>query len=158
MSQESRDFIFGSVMMLIMGILVGGSVVSYLIRFRKYWRPPSLESRERMKFVTKLSKDEVIEGLRNHKTNDIFEYAFRSESDDVFILSVKGIGRLKMPCEGNITYKIVITSEAVNTVVWVVLAESTNRDTRTNRFAIERYGWEMKGFMEKKILAVRVEE
>lgn len=32
-----------------------------------------------MKFVTQLSKDEVIEGLRSHKPNDIFEYEIRKE-------------------------------------------------------------------------------
>ncbi|MCM1268439.1 MAG: hypothetical protein NC302_11085 [Bacteroidales bacterium] len=152
MSRENMEFLFlGIAHLIIVSIVAVIPLIRYFIRARKYWRPPLLESREKMKFVTKLSKEEVIEGLRNHKTNDIFEYAFRSESDNVFILSVKGIDQFKLACEGNATYKIVITSEAENTVVWVVLIESANRN------AIERYGFEMKGFMEKKILAVRVE-
>lgn len=106
--------------------------------------PPSSESREKMKFVTRLSKNEVIEGLRSHKANDIFEYEFRSESDIVYILLIKEIGQFNLYCKGNVTYKVVITSEAENTVVCVVLYKGDNEN------AIERYGWELKGFMEKK--------
>lgn len=151
MSQESLDWVWISVLTLIMCVLLGRMLVSYFIRAGKYWTPPSLESREKMKFVTQLSKDEVIEGLRSHKVNDIFEYEFRSESDMVYILLIKGIDFFKGYCKENVTYKVVITSETENTVVWVVLYEGDNEN------AIERYGWELKGFMEKKIMAVRVE-
>lgn len=111
----------------------------------------SQESREKMKFVTQLSKDEVIEGLRSHKANDIFEYEMKSESDNVYILLIKGIGQLNGYCKEKVTYKVVITPETENTVVRVVLYKGDNEN------AIERYGWELKGFMEKKIMAVRVE-
>ena len=151
MSQDILDVIWFSVLSLIMFVLVGRTLVLYFIRARKYWTPPSSESREKMKFVTQLSKDEVIEGLRSHKANDIFEYEFRSESDTVYILLIKGIDFFKVYCKENVTYKVAITSEAKNTVVWVVLYEGDNEN------AIERYGWELKGFMEKKIMAVRVE-
>ncbi len=152
MNQGIMDFIWISILMLIMCVLLGRMLVSYFIRAGKYGGiPPSPESREKMKFVTQLTKAEVIEGLRSHKVNDIFEYEFRSESDIVYILSIKGIGMLNLACEGNVTYKLVISSKADNTVVWVVLYEGDNED------AIERYSWELKGFMEKKIMAVRVE-
>ena len=152
MSQEMSDAILVSIMTLIMGILIVRMLILYFIRARKYGGiPPSSESREKMKFVTRLSKDEVIEGLRSHKANDIFEYEFRSESDIVYILLIKGIDQFKGYCKGNVTYKVVIISEAENTVVWIVLDEGGNAN------AIERYGWELKGFMEKKIMAVRVE-
>ncbi|MDE5596446.1 MAG: hypothetical protein K2J04_01275 [Lachnospiraceae bacterium] len=151
MRQEILDFIWISVMTLIMCILVVRMLVSYFIRAGKYWAPPSSENRDKMKFVTQLSKDEVIEGLRSHKANDIFEYEFRSESDMVYILLIKEIDQFKLYCKGNVTYKLVISSKADNTVVWVVLYKGDNEN------AIERYGWELKGFMEKKIRAVRVE-
>ena len=152
MSQGILDFIWISILTLIMCVLLGRMLGSYFIRAGKYGGiPPSSESREKMKFVTQLTKAEVIEGLRSHKVNDIFEYEFRSESDVVYILSIKGIGRLNGYCEGDVTYKLVIISKPENTVVWVVLYEGDNEN------AIERYGWELKGFMEKKIMAVRVE-
>lgn len=151
MRQYISDAIWISIMMLIISVILGRMLILYFIRVRKYWTPPSLESREKMKFVTQLSKDEVIEGLRSHKINDIFEYEFRSESDIVYRLLIKEIDQFKGYCKGNVTYKVVITSEAGNTVVWVVLYEADNEN------AIERFGWEMKGFMEKKIMAVRVE-
>lgn len=152
MSQESMDAIWISIVMLIICVILGRMLAFYFIRARKYGgMPPSSESREKMKFVTRLSKNEVIEGLRSHKANDIFEYEFRSESDIVYILLIKEIGQFNLYCKGNVTYKVVITSEAENTVVWVVLYKGDNEN------AIERYGWELKGFMEKKIMAVRVE-
>ena len=151
MSQGILDFIWISVLTLIMCVLLGRMLVSYFIRAGKYWTPPSSESREKMKFVTQLTKAEVIEGLRSHKVNDIFEYEFRSESDMVYILLIKEIDQFKLYCKGNVTYKLVISSKADHTVVWVVLYEGDNED------AIERYSWELKGFMEKKIMAVRVE-
>lgn len=151
MRQEIVDAIWISIVMLILFVILSRMLVLYFIRVTKYWTPPSLESREKMKFVTQLSKDEVIEGLRSHKVNDIFEYEFKSESDIVYVLLIKGIGQLNLYCKGNVTYKVVITSEAENTVVWVVLDEGDNAN------AIERYGWELKGFLEKKIMAVRVE-
>lgn len=151
MRQYIVDAIWISIMMLIISVILGRMLILYFIRVSKYWTPPSLESREKMKFVTQLSKDEVIEGLRSHKINDIFEYEFRSESDIVYRLLIKEIGKYNLYCKGNVTYKLVITSKAENTVVWVVLYEADNEN------AIERFGWEMKGFMEKKIMAVRVE-
>lgn len=151
MNQESRDVIWISIVMFIICVILGRMLILYIIRVRKYWTPSSLESREKMKFVTRLSKDEVIEGLRSHKVNDIFEYEFRSESDLVYRLMIKEIGQFNLYCKGNVTYKVVIASEAENTVVQVVLYEGDNAN------AIERYGWELKGFMEKKIMAVRVE-
>ena len=152
MSQENIEFLVTWVgFIIILSIVTVRPLILYFIRAKKYWMPPSSESREKMKFVTQLSKDEVIEGLRNHKANDIFEYEFRSESDIVYILLIKGIDQFKLGCKGNVTYKVVITSEAENTVVWIVLDEGDNAN------AIERYGWELKGFMEKKIMAVRVE-
>ena len=140
------------VFIVILSIMAVKPMVSCLTRGIKYGGiPSSSENREKMKFVTQLSKAEVIEGLRSHKANDIFEYEFRSESDIVYILLIKGIDFFKGYCKENVTYKVVITSETENTVVWVVLYEGDNEN------AIERYGWELKGFMEKKIMAVRVE-
>lgn len=152
MSQESRDVIWASITTLIMCILIARIFILFLIRARKYGgMPHSSESREKMKFVTRLSKDEVIEGLRSHKANDIFEYEFRSESDFVYILLIKGIDFFKGYSKEKVTYKVVITPEAENTVVQVILYEGDNEN------AIERYAWELKGFMEKKIMAIRVE-
>ena len=95
--------------------------------------------------------EEVIEGLRSHKTNDIFEYELRSENDFVYRLWIKGIGQFNLGCKGNVKYRLMIVEKPENTVVWVVLCEGDNEN------AIERYSWELKGFMEKKIMAVRVE-
>ena len=153
MSQENIEFLaVGVAFIIILSIMGVKPLVSCLIRGIKYGGiPSSSENCEKMKFVTQLSKDEVIEGLRSHKANDIFEYEFRSESDSVYILLIKEIDQFKLYCKGNVTYKLVITSKPDNTVVWVVLYKGDNED------AIERYSWELKGFMEKKIMAVRVE-
>ena len=69
MSQEKIDFliiyIFG---LILLSILTVRPIVLYFIRVRKYGRLPlSPESRKKMKFITQLSKNEVIEGLRSHK-------------------------------------------------------------------------------------------
>lgn len=150
MSQDYRAFLIIFIIHLMIGIIVIRTIVLYLIRAIKYGGMPLLsESRENMKFVTQLSQDEVIERLRSHKTNDIFEYEFKKESDIVYILLIKGIDRFNFYCEGKVKYKVVIKSESANTVLWLVLAEGDNKK------AIERYGWELKGFMEKKIKAVR---
>lgn len=152
MSQESLEVIFYSIFSLILGIIIFKMLVLYFIRARKYGAiPPSSESREKMKFVTRLSKDEVIEGLRSHKANDIFEYEFRTESDFVYRLWIKGINYFKGYCKGNAKYRLMIIQKPENTVVWVVLFECDNETAK------ERYSWELKGFMEKKIMAVRVE-
>ncbi len=152
MSQESIEVLFFSVWSLIMVVMISRTWILYFIRARKYGGiPPSLESRVRMKFVTQLSKDEVIEGLRSHKPNDIFEYEIRSENDFVYRLWIKGIDQFKGYCKGNAKYRLMIIQKPENTVVWVVLLSCDNETAK------ERYGWELKGFMEKKIMAVRVE-
>ena len=155
MSQESSALIFYSIYSigsLVLGIIIFKMLISYFIRARKYGGiPPSSESRVKMKFVTQLSKDEVIEGLRSHKVNDIFEYEFRSENDSVYRLWIKGIDQFKGYCKGNAKYRLMIVGKPENTVVWVALYECDNETAK------ERYSWELKGFMEKKIMAVRVE-
>lgn len=152
MSQESLEVIIFSVWSLILVGMISRTLVLYFIRATKYGGiPPSSESRKKMKFVTQLSKDEVVEGLRSHKANDIFEYEFRSENDFVYRLWIKGIDQFKGYCKGNVKYRLMIIEKPKNTVVWVVLCEGDNEN------AIERYSWELKGFMEKKIMAVRVE-
>ena len=150
MSQESIIFMF--IIYIIIGAIIFRTIVLYLIRASKYGgMPPSSESREKMKFVSPLSQDEVIERLKSHKANDIFEYEFKKESDVVYILLIKGIDQFKLYCKGKVKYKAVIKSKSENTEIWLVFVEGDNKR------AIERYGWEMKGFMEKKIKAVRVE-
>ena len=64
---------------------------------------------------------------------------------------VKGIDQFKLYCKGKVKYKAVIKSKSENTEIWLVFVKGDNKR------AIERYGWEMKGFMEKKIKAVREE-
>ncbi|MBD5549656.1 MAG: hypothetical protein HDQ96_00530 [Lachnospiraceae bacterium] len=150
MSQENIAILILFIVHLVIGIIVLRTIVLYLIRASKYGgMPPSSESREKMKFVSPFSEDEVIEMLKSHNTNDIFEYEFKKESDSVYILLIKGIDTFNFYCEGKVNYKVVINSESANTVLWLVLAEGDNKK------AIERYGWELKGFMEKKIKAVR---
>ena len=150
MSQENIAILILFIVHSIIGIIVLSTIILYLIRASKYGgMPPSSESREEMEFVTRFSKDEVIERLKSHNTNDIFEYEFRKESDSVYILLIKGIDMFHFYCEGKVNYKVVIKSESANTVLWLILAEGDNKK------AIERYGWELKGFMEKKIKAVR---
>jgi len=83
-----------SVWSLILAVMISRTLVLYFIRVRKYGAIPlSSESRKKMKFVTTLSKDEVVEGIRSHKTNDIFEYELRSENDIVYRLWIKGISQ-----------------------------------------------------------------
>ncbi|MDE6750389.1 MAG: hypothetical protein K2K21_15230 [Lachnospiraceae bacterium] len=152
MNKDNMQFFILSIFYLILSIIVVRTIVMYLIRLSKYGGvPSSLESREEMKFVSPFSQDEVIERLKSHNTNDIFEYEFKKESDIVYILLIKGIDVFHLYCEGKVKYKVVIKSKSENTEIWLVFVEGDN-----NR-AIERYGWEMKGFMEKKIKAVREE-
>ena len=61
-----------------------------------------------MKFVTQLSKDEVVEGLRSHKANDIFEYELRSENAFAYRLWIKGIDQFKGFCKGNVKYRLIM--------------------------------------------------
>lgn len=150
MSQENIAILILFIVHLIIGIIVIRTIVLYLIRASKYGgMPPSSESREKMEFVTQLSQDEVIERLKSHNTNDIFEYEFKKESDSVYILLIKGIDMFNFYCDGKVKYKVEIEAKSANTVLWLVLAEGDNKK------AIERYGWELKGFLEKKIKAVR---
>lgn len=153
MSQEDIEFLALSIeFILIISIMGVKPLLACLVRGRKYGGiPPSAESCVKMKYVTQLLKDDVIEGLRSHKANDVFEYEFRSESDFIYRLWIKGIDYFKGYCKGNAKYRLMIIQKPENTVVWVVLYE------RDNNAAIERYSWELKGFMEKKIMAVRVE-
>ncbi|MDE7282028.1 MAG: hypothetical protein K2N85_00330 [Lachnospiraceae bacterium] len=152
MGQENIAILILFIIHIILGIIVLSTIILYLIRANKYGGiPPSVESREKMKFVSPFSQDEVIERLKSHNTNDIFEYEFKKESDIVYILLIKGIDVFHLYCEGKVKYKVVIKSNPDNTALWLVFVEGDNKR------AIERYGWEMKGFMEKKIKAVREE-
>ena len=152
MSQENIAFFIMFIINLVIGMAVVRTIVLYMIRASKYGGiPPSSESREKMKFITSLSQDDVIERLKRHTTNDIFQYEFKKESDIAYILLIKGIEVFNFYCKGNVKYKVMIISKLESTALWLVLDEFDNKN------AVERYCWELKGFMEKKIKAIREE-
>lgn len=127
-------------------------LISYFIRAYKYGGITAYpEKPKKMKFITKLQNDEVVEKLRQHSVSDIFEYEFKREDDMVYILNINKIEFWRVPCYKKAKYRIVIKPEEKNTALYIILCEADSD------YAIERYGWEMKGFMEKKIMAVRIE-
>ena len=109
------------------------------------------ESRERMKFITRYSPDEVVWKLRCHGAGDVFAYKVKKESDAVLLLTVTGVQCPFSRCAVEAKYKIAIKEEGEHTAIWVFLVEYSDE------FIKERFGWEMKGFIIKKLDAENVE-
>ncbi|MBO5032830.1 MAG: hypothetical protein J6D08_13265 [Lachnospiraceae bacterium] len=134
-----------------MGAIIVKVLGSYFIRLRKYGDTYPSEPKERMRYITKLSRDEVLEKLKYRQTNDIFDFEFKREKNDVYLLTITGIGQEYLYCSGAVKYKILVTSEQEGTSVWLFMI------SYNSRMAVRRYAWELKGFLEKKIQAIRVE-
>ena len=111
------------------------------------------ESRERMKFITKYSPDEVVWKLSCRSPNDVFRYEVKKEADAVLLFIINGVQGLvyRGGVEGETKYKIAIRQEGEHTAIWVFLLEYRDE------YLKERYGWEMKGFLIKKLDAENVE-
>ena len=76
-----------------------GLVIVFVVNFIPYYRrkklyktdPKTSESRERMKFITKYSPDEVVWKLRCRNSDDVFRYEVKKETNAVLLLIVKGV-------------------------------------------------------------------
>lgn len=140
------------VMFLVIAIPVFIGLISYFVRAYKYGGITAYpEKPKKMKFLTKLTKEEVIERLRQHDVSDIFDYEFKREDDKVYIFNINKIEFWRGRCYKKAKYKIVIKPEEKNTALWIILFEADSD------YAIERYGWELKGSMKKRIMAERTE-
>lgn len=64
----------------------------------------------------------------------------------VYILNINKIEFWRVPCYKKAKYRIVIKPEEKNTALYIILCEADSD------YAIERYGWEMKGFMENSLM------
>ena len=73
------------------------------------------------------------------------------ETDGVFIFTINSIRQEYGYCGGKIKYRVTVTTEAEGCIIWFYLSESRSKSAET------RYAWELKGFMEEKVRAVRVE-
>ena len=136
-----------------------GLVIVFVVNFIPYYRrrklyktdPKTSESRERMKFITKYSPDEVVWKLRCHDAGDVFEYEVRKEADAVLLLILTGVKCSSYRCPVEARYKIAIKQEGEHTAIWVFLLEYSHESVK------DRFGWEMKGFLIKKLDAENVE-
>lgn len=153
--EKSNDvgfFLIWSIMLLFMMLFVVKPIKEYQIRYQKYGRIPPFEHREKMKYITNFSRDKVIETLCQYQeAHGIFEYTFEMEKDGVFIFTINSIRQEYGYCGGKIKYRVTVTTEAEGCIIWFYLSESRSKSAET------RYAWELKGFMEEKVCAVRVE-
>ncbi len=148
---EGFDF-FARVMILIMAIASAANLISYYKRMKLYKTDPKTsESRERMKFITKYSPDEVVSKLMCHNLGDIFGYEVKREADAVLLLILTGVGCFRSFGKRGARYKIAMKQEGEHTAIWVFLLEYSDE------YVKDRYGWELKGFLIKKLDAENVE-
>ncbi len=138
-----------------------GLVIVFVVNFIPYYRrkklyktdPKTSESRERMKFITKYSPDEVVWKLRCRGAGEAIGYEVKKESDAVLLLIVKGVqgSFSRNTVEREAKYKMAIKQEGEHTAIWVFLLEYSDEEVK------DRYGWELKGFLIKKLEAEIVE-
>ena len=150
---EGFDF-FARVMILIMAIASAANLISYYKRMKLYKTDPKTsESRERMKFITKYSPDEVVWKLRCRGAGEAIGYEVKKESDAVLLLIVKGVqgSFSRNTVEREAKYKMAMKQEGEHTAIWVFLLEYSDE------YVKDRYGWELKGFLIKKLDAENVE-
>ena len=152
MHQSEGIDLFAIIMFLMITISYFVTRIPYYKR-RKLYRTDSgtSESRERMKFITMYSPDEVVWKLRCHGAGDVFEYKVKKESDAVLLLTITDVQCSFYRCAIEAKYKIAIKEEGEHTAIWVFLVEYSDE------FIKERFGWEMKGFIIKKLDAENVE-
>ena len=145
---------FAVVYSLFLLIVFALILISYYKRRKLYKTDPKTsESRERMKFITKYSPDEVVSKLMCHDLRDVFGYEIKKEADAVLLLIITGVA---FPFNYGLRvrearYKIAIKQEGEHTAIWVFLLEYSDEEVK------DRYGWEMKGFLIKKLDAENVE-
>ena len=107
----------------------------------------------RMKYVTKLSCEEVLERLRQDTDSRIL---LKKEKDDrrdeLYLLSMNSRAPFYSgsTCE-KARYRVLVTLAQEGSTVWVYLSQCRNP------YALNRYAERLKRFLEKRIEAVRVE-
>ena len=152
MHQSEGIDLFAIIMFLTIAIPSVIELIPYYKR-KKLYKTDSRtsESRERMKFITRYSPDEVVWKLRCHGAGDVFLYEVKKESDAVLLLTVTGVQCSFYRSDVEAKYKIAIKKEGEHTAIWVFLIDYGNELIK------DRYGWEMKGFIIKKLDAENVE-
>lgn len=103
--------------------------------------------RPRMKYITKLSCGQIIERLQTDSGNMI-KYEFGEEEEGSYTLTVNGVAN----CRGRAEYKVVIVPEQEWNAVYFLIT-----DYKASPYALGAFAWELKGVLEKKLEAVRVE-
>lgn len=148
MNQQIDYFgIFIGIFILIVGVT---SLVSLLTRTLSCKGVATTNAnRKNMMFITKLDTVDVIKNLSQHETKDVFEYTFDVGSDHRYLLTLTQIQRVSLYGMGTVTYNVRLESMDGHTIVWLMLAESTSRNAEI------MYAIEMKGFLAKKIEAIR---
>ena len=101
----------------------------------------------RMKYITKLSCGEIIERLWTDSGN-LIDYKFGKEGEDSYILTINGV----INCRGRAKYKVLIVPETEWSAVYFFIM-----DHKASKYALGAFAWELKGVLEKKLEAVRVE-
>ena len=107
----------------------------------------------RMKYVTKLSCEEVLERLRQGTDSRILLEKEKDDRMDVlYLLSMNSRAPFYSggTCE-KARYRVLVTLAQEGSAVWVYLSECSNP------YALNRYAERLKKFLEKRIEAVRIE-
>ncbi|MBO5032833.1 MAG: hypothetical protein J6D08_13280 [Lachnospiraceae bacterium] len=86
------------------------------------------------------------------ETYDLFEYEFMKDSEETYLFNIKrmyGLNYAAFP--GKVKYRVFVIPEQCGSAVWLFLLKGSSK------YAKNRFAWELRSFMEKKIEAVRVE-
>ncbi len=103
-----------------------------------------------MKYITKLSCETVLIRFRQ-ESYSLFEYSFKKDTNDFYILTVKMNLFYPSYAFGKAKYKVRVTSETEGSAIWLIM---TSCDYE---YAKDAFAWEMREFLWKKLEAVRVE-
>lgn len=115
--------------------------------------PTQYRHKTRMKYITKMSGNEIIEKLEKGNCSS---FIFEKEKDDIkdklYILSINNMSPFcRRYGHEKARYRVLVTSEQEGSAVWLYLFECSND------YALDYFSERVRGFMEKKIEAFRVE-
>lgn len=140
-----------------MGMLQGIIYLSFLLiylKLRHIVRPRTrCKHKARMKYVTDLSCEEVMEKLRQEAHND-FQFIKEKEDvkDNMYILSIDWKAPLYQKyLRAGARYRVLVTPSQTGSTVWFYLSECSDD------YALDQFAERLRGFMEEKIGAFREE-
>lgn len=151
----------GMVLLLLAGFLetwlVGSTCfflfLSTLFLMYKGFHPNYCRHKNRMKYVTRLSCEEVIERLGNQAEDDFRLKKEKENTEDrMYILSLYGRASLyrKCFCE-KARYRVLTAPTQEGSAVWFYLSWCRNK------YELNQYAEKLRRFMQEKIDAVRTE-